>query len=194
MRSAAPSPRWRTAKARGAIAVGRDGRTHSRHARSRAGPRPHRRRHRRRADRHGPVADALFRDPLSRRRRRHPGHRQPQPGRLQRLQDAAEGPLGVRRRRSRSSASAPPPATGPRATARSRKSTSARPMSTGCSQDFSGKAVPHRLGRRQRRRRAGPRHAGRAAARASITSSSPRSTALSPTTTPTRRSKPTSPT
>ena len=79
------------------IAVGRDGRTHSRHARSGAGPRPHRRRHRRRADRHGPLADALFRDPLSRRRRRHPGHRQPQPGRLQRLQAAAEGPLGVRR-------------------------------------------------------------------------------------------------
>ena len=30
------------------IAVGRDGRTHSRNARSSAGPRPHRRRHRRR--------------------------------------------------------------------------------------------------------------------------------------------------
>ena len=61
---------------------------------------------RRGADRHGPIADALFRDALSRRRRRHPGHRQPQPGRLQRLQDAAERPLGVRRRRSRRSAAA----------------------------------------------------------------------------------------
>ena len=32
-------------------------------------------------------------------------------------------------------------------------------------QDFSGKAVPHRLGRRQRRRRSDPRHARRTAAR-----------------------------
>ena len=45
----------------------------------------------------GPLADALFRGRDARRRRRHPGHRQPQPGRLQRLQDAAERPLGVRR-------------------------------------------------------------------------------------------------
>jgi phosphomannomutase len=81
--------------------------------------RPDRRRARRRADRHGPLADALFRDLDARRRRRHPGHRQPQSGRLQRLQDAAERPLGVRR----GDPGARPPrrrrATGARARARS---------------------------------------------------------------------------
>ena len=59
---------------------------------------------------------------------------------------------------------------------------------------FPGRRLPHRLGRRQRRRRAGAREAGRSACPASITPSSPRSTAPSPTTTPTRRSRPISPT
>ena len=61
-------------------------------------------------------------------------------------------------------------------------------------QDFSGK--PFRIGwdAGQRRRRAGPRHAGRAAAGRASRRSSPRSTAPFPTTTPTRRSKPISPT
>ena len=135
-----------------------------RNARSRAGPRADRRRDRRRADRHGPEPDALFRDPLSRRRRRHPGHRQPQPGRLQRLQAAAQRPLGLRRRRSRRSGSARPPATGATAAARPRRSTSARPMSNRLLEGFSGKPLPHRLGRRQRRRGPDPRHAGRAPA------------------------------
>src|SRR5881409_721990 len=55
------------------IAVGRDGRTHSGMLEAALV----RGRRRRDADRHGPFADALFRDPLSRRRRRHPGHRKP---------------------------------------------------------------------------------------------------------------------
>ena len=57
-----------------------------------------------------------------------------------------------------------------------------------------GQAVPHRLGRRQRRRGSDPRHAGRAAARPASRDLQPRSTATSPTTIPIRRSKPISPT
>ena len=113
-------------------------------ARGGADPRPYRRRHERDAGRNGSLAHALFRDSLSRRRRRHPGHRQPQPGRLQRLQIAAQRPLGVRRgdpgdRRARRRR-----AIGPRARAASRKSTSARLMPTGCCRTFP--ATPIRIG------------------------------------------------
>ena len=94
--------------------------------------------------RHGPLAHALFRHSLSRRRRRHPGHRQPQPGGLQRLQDAAEGPLGLRRRKSRRSAERAARGHWSEGAGTSNKSTSARPMSTGCSKAF--RANAYRIG------------------------------------------------
>ena len=58
--------------------------------------------------------------------------------------------------------------------------TSSTPMSTGWSQDFDGGSVPHRLGRRQRRRRAGRSRSWSSGCRASITRSTPRSTARFP--------------
>ena len=100
-------PRWPSSE--GAQADrGRPRRPHP-FARARGGADrgPHRRRARRRPDRHGPLADALFRGLDARRRRRHPGHRQPQPGRLQRLQDAARTAARCSARRSRTSAAAP---------------------------------------------------------------------------------------
>ena len=175
------------------IAVGRDGRTHSRNARGGAGPRPHRRRHRRGADRHGPIADALFRDLLSRRRRRHPGHRQPQSRRLQRLQDAAQRPLGLRRgdpgdrpQRSRG-----------RLERRRRNDRGSRhPRSlcrTACSKASQARPTGS-AGTPGTAPRARSSTCWSSGCRASITSSSARSTALSPTTIPTRRSRRTSPT
>ena len=96
-RSAAAMARWRLPRGRKRIAVGRDGRTHSPEMEAalvdgltasgldvvRIGM--------------GPSPMLYFATATAGRRRRHPGHRQPQPGRLQRLQDAAQGPLGLRR-------------------------------------------------------------------------------------------------
>ena len=128
------------------------------------------------------------------RRRRHPGHRQPQSGRLQRLQDAAERPLGVRRGDPGARPRAPPPATGARASGTVEEVDVRDAYVDRLLEDFSRRRVPHRLGRRQRRRRARSSTCWSSGCPASITRSSPRSTAPSPTTIPTRRSKPTSPT
>ena len=113
---------------------------------------------------------------------------QPQSGRLQRVQAAAEGPLGVRRRRSRASASARRRATGAKATAPPKRSTSAKPMSNRLLEGFSGKAF--RIGWDAGNGAAGPildmlveRLPGQHHA------SSPTSTGPSPTTIPTRRSR-----
>ena len=142
------------------VAVGRDGRAHS-PTRSRAGRRPARGRTRCRPHRPWPLADALFRGLDARRRRRHSGHRQPQPVRLQRLQDAATAArcwfeiqdLGRRA----------PKATG--ATVRARSSmTSSTIMSMHWSRASMAR-VQDRLGRGQWRRRPGAREAGQAPAR-----------------------------
>ncbi len=165
-----------------------------RNARSSAGARPHGRRHHVGADRPGPEPDALFRDLSSRRRRRHPGDREPQSGGLQRLQDAAQRPVCLRAgdpgaRRTRSAGGH---------------------WSDGQRHDRGGRhprSLRRPPGRRtfpERRIRIGWDAGNGARARSSIcwssacrdsiSPSSPMSTAPSPTTTPTRRSRRTSPT
>ena len=129
------------------------------------------------------------------RRRRHPGHRQPQPGRLQRLQDAAERPLGLRRgdpearphRRRRRMERRP--------RLRHRRRTSSTPMSTA----WSGTSTAAASASAGTPATAPPGRSAREAASQKLpgehfTLSTPRSTAPSPTTIPTRRSKPISPT
>ena len=182
----------RMTKARGAIAVGRDGRTHRPmleaalvRGLTEGGMDVD-------ADRHGALADALFRHALSRCRRRHPGHRQPQPGRLQRLQDAAQRPLGLRRRRSRRSASAPRLGRLERGQRHVEEVDIREAYVDRLLRGFLGQAVPHRLGRRQRRGRARSSRCWSSGCRGSIHAIFSEVDGTFPTTIPTRRSRRTS--
>ena len=102
--SDAPTRRYVADKGVKRVSVGRDCRLTSEQVRRRVEGRPARGRARRRRSRHDADAARLLLALPPRRRRRHPGDRQPQSARSQRLQDLRRQGVDLRRRRSRSSA------------------------------------------------------------------------------------------